>query len=100
MSSGVRAGGAVTGKGRWCREHGVFQMEGSSVSKDLEAKVCVLENSKYPCWAGRFRGIIRRSRADKIVKRKTFPHLLSRCSKACQSAGREFSKTYFYNSEI
>lgn len=31
------------------------QTEGGSVSRDLEAGVCALENSKSPCWAGRFR---------------------------------------------
>lgn len=43
-----------------------------SVSKDLEAKACVLENSKSPCLAGRFRFIARRNRADNS-KKENFP---------------------------
>lgn len=46
MNSGIWVGRALRRKGRWCREPGDFQIGGNSVSKDLEAKVSVLENSK------------------------------------------------------
>lgn len=36
----------------------------NGVNKDLRAGVCELENGKGASWAGRFRGVARRSRAD------------------------------------
>lgn len=65
--------GEVVQRARW------LPGRGNGVSKDLEAKVCALENSEEPYLAGRFRRMARRSSADNIAKRKTFPHLLSRC---------------------
>lgn len=95
-----RGRGSCDREGRWRREQGGFQKEGSRVSKDLEPKCVFWKTASYPVGL-EGPGLTRqRSRADKTVEGKTFPHLLSRCCEACQSAGREFSKTYFYNSEI
>ena len=52
---------------------------GIDVLKDLEAKVCVLENSRQHCLAGRFRCITSREGQITQWRRTTFPHLLSRC---------------------
>lgn len=92
--------GSCDRKERWHREQQGFQKEGSSVSKDLEPKCVFWKTASYPVGLGVSGRTRQRSRADKTVRRKTFPHLLSRCCGACQSAGREFSKTYFYNSEM
>lgn len=46
VRSGMQAGCAMTGKGRGCRQHRGFQNEASSVRKDLEARVCVLEKQQ------------------------------------------------------
>lgn len=94
-ASGIWAGRAVTGTARQCGEHAGFQTGRTMCTKTWNPR-----ERQATLFGQKVQAYNRESRADNTVKRTTFPHLSSRCSEACQRAGRVLSNTHFYNSEI